>query len=87
MIQTHMLKLDPPYQIIHAGGEVGPYEFTLEDAKRVRRQQGLSANDRDTAHMIRTWKARGYCAQSTVLRRALRSNESPGDNSLRAIFV
>ena len=23
MIQTHMLKLDPPYQIIHAGGEVG----------------------------------------------------------------
>ena len=30
MIQTHMLKLDPPYQIIHAGGEVGLHIATLE---------------------------------------------------------
>ena len=45
--------------------ELLPDEFTLEDAKRVRRQQGLSASDKDAAHMIRTWKGRGYCAQST----------------------
>ena len=29
MIQTHILKLDPPYQIIHAGGEVGLHIATL----------------------------------------------------------
>ena len=45
--------------------ELLPDTFTLEDAKRVRREQGLSATQRETAHMIRTWKARGYCAQST----------------------
>lgn len=46
--------------------ELLPDEFTLEDAKRVRLQQGLSASDRDTAHMVRTWKNRGYCAQRTA---------------------
>ena len=30
MIQTHILKLDPPYQIIHAGGEVGLHIATLK---------------------------------------------------------
>ena len=45
--------------------ELLPDEFTLEDAKRVRRQEGHDVSDRETAHMIRTWKARGYCAQST----------------------
>ena len=42
-----------------------PDEFTLEDAQRVRRQQGLDASVRETNHMIRTWKSRGHCAQST----------------------
>ena len=45
--------------------ELLPDEFTLEDAKRVRQQQGLSASERETAHMSRTWKNRGYCAQRT----------------------
>ena len=45
--------------------ELLPDEFTLEDAKRVRQQEGKSANNKDTAHMIRTWKDRGYVAQST----------------------
>ena len=42
-----------------------PDEFTLEDAQRVRRQQGLDASVRETNHMIRTWKSRGHCAQCT----------------------
>ena len=42
-----------------------PDEFTIEDAQRIRRQQGLDASVRETNHMIRTWKKRGHCAQST----------------------
>ena len=42
-----------------------PDEFTVEDAQRVRRQQGLDASLRETKHMIRSWKDRGHCAQST----------------------
>ena len=42
-----------------------PDVSTIEDAKRVRQQQGLNAGVRETKHMIRTWKDRGYCAQST----------------------
>ncbi len=60
----------------HAGERIGkrgpqslldllPDEFTLEDAKRVRRQQGKDAGDRATLHMIRTWSDRSYCAQCT----------------------
>ena len=45
--------------------ELLPDVFTIEDAKRVRQQQGLNAGVRETKHMIRTWKDRGYCAQST----------------------
>jgi hypothetical protein len=45
--------------------ELLPDEFTIEDAMRVRRQQGLNAGQRETNHMVRTWKARGYCAQRT----------------------
>ena len=47
--------------------ELLPDEFTLEDAKRVRQQEGKSATNKETAHMIRTWRDRGYVAQSTVL--------------------
>ena len=36
MIQTHMLKLDPPYQIIHAGGEVGLHIATLVEHRKNR---------------------------------------------------
>ena len=45
--------------------ELLPNEFTIEDAIRIRQQQGKNANRRDTMHMIRTWTNRGYCAQST----------------------
>ena len=45
--------------------ELLPDEFTLEDPKRVRQQEGKSATNKDTAHMIRTWRDRGYVAQST----------------------
>ncbi|WP_051651874.1 hypothetical protein [Prevotella sp. P6B1] len=45
--------------------ELLPDEFTLEDAKRVRLQQGLTAGHKETSHMVRTWRMRGYCAQST----------------------
>jgi hypothetical protein len=36
-------------------------EFTIEDAKRVRKQQGLDAGR--AARMIATWKARKYVFQ------------------------
>ena len=45
--------------------ELLPDEFTIDDAKRVRLQQGLNAGYKETAHMVRTWRMRGYCAQST----------------------
>ena len=45
--------------------ELLPDVFTLEDAIRIRQQQGKNANRRDTMHMIRTWTNRGYCAQRT----------------------
>ena len=45
--------------------ELLPDTFTLDDAKRVRQQEGLDASQRATSHMIRTWKNRGYCAQRT----------------------
>ncbi len=43
--------------------ELLPDEFTLEDAKRVRRQQGLTIAEKDTLRMIRIWKCRGYVFQ------------------------
>ena len=45
--------------------ELLPDEFTVEDAIRIRQQEGLSASRKDAMHMIRTWKSRYYCAQST----------------------
>ena len=45
--------------------ELLPDVFTLEDAIRIRQQQGKNATRRDTMHMIRTWTNRGYCAQRT----------------------
>ncbi len=45
--------------------ELLPEEFTIDDAKRVRQQQGLSCDLKAVNHMIRTWKNRGYCAQRT----------------------
>ena len=44
--------------------ELLPDEFTLEDAKRVRRQQGM--NTMNTGKMISQWKTRGYILQLTV---------------------
>ena len=43
MIQTHMLKLDPPYQIIHAGGEVGLHIATLVVTKESETEDGKYA--------------------------------------------
>ena len=45
--------------------ELLPDVFTLADAQRVRQQQGLNSGERQTTHMVRTWRMRGYCAQST----------------------
>ena len=41
--------------------ELLPDEFTLEDAKRVRQQQGMSTDK--TGNMISTWKKRNYVVQ------------------------
>ena len=44
--------------------ELLPAEFTIEDAKRVREQQGLN---KDKANkMVSQWKSRGYILQLTV---------------------
>ena len=43
--------------------ELLPDTFTLEDAKRVRRQQGLPVSG--AAHMIAAWKNRRYVSQIT----------------------
>ena len=42
-----------------------PDEFTLEDAKRVRQQKGLSNEGYLCIKMIRTWANRGYLIQNT----------------------
>ena len=44
--------------------ELLPDEFTIEDAKRVRRQQGMRAEN--TGKMVSQWKTRGYILQLTV---------------------
>ena len=43
--------------------ELLPDEFTLEDAKRVRRQQGMDTVN--TMKMIRNWTNRGYVTQNS----------------------
>ena len=45
--------------------ELLPDEFTLEDAKRVRQQQGISNEGHRAIRMIRTWMNRGYVIQNT----------------------
>ena len=45
--------------------ELLPDEFTLEDAKRIRQQQGLSNEGYRAVKMIRTWVNRGYVIQNT----------------------
>ena len=42
-----------------------PEEFTLEDAKRVRREQNLDNRDNKAMKMIRTWINRSYVIQDT----------------------
>ena len=44
--------------------ELLPDEFTLEDAKRVRRQQGMGTEK--TTSMLRNWVNRGYVIQYSV---------------------
>ena len=43
--------------------ELLPDEFTIEDAKRVRLQQGLGSDDFHTIKMIRNWVDRKYVTQ------------------------
>jgi hypothetical protein len=43
--------------------ELLPDTFTLEDAARVRQQQGLQ--EKGTSHMITMWKSRNYVSQIT----------------------
>ena len=45
--------------------ELLPEEFTLEDAKRVRRVQGLNNDGYRAIRMIRTWINRSYVIQNT----------------------
>lgn len=45
--------------------ELLPEDFTLDDAKRVRFEQGLSNEGRKCIRMIRTWMNRGYVIQNT----------------------
>jgi hypothetical protein len=45
--------------------ELLPDTFTLDDAKRVRRQQGKSNEGNLCIRMIRTWANRGYVIQNT----------------------
>lgn len=44
--------------------ELLPDEFTIEDAKRVRLQQGMKTDN--TRMMVSQWKSRGYVLQLTV---------------------
>ena len=44
--------------------ELLPDVFTLDDAKRVRQQQGMTTNN--TSKMVSQWKSRGYILQLTV---------------------
>ena len=44
--------------------ELLPDEFTVEDAKRVRLQQGMKTDN--TGKMVSQWKSRGYVLQLTV---------------------
>ena len=45
--------------------ELLPDTFTLDDAKRVRRQQGKNNEGNRCIRMIRTWMNRGYVIQNT----------------------
>ena len=45
--------------------ELLPDTFTLEDAKRVRRQEGMTNEQNKCTKMIRTWMNRGYVIQNT----------------------
>ena len=45
--------------------ELLPDEFTLDDAKRVRMQEGMGNEDNRAIKMIRTWVNRGYVIQNT----------------------
>jgi hypothetical protein len=54
--------------------ELLPDTFSLDDAKRVRRQLGKNNEGNRCIRMIRTWMNRGYVIQNTVSRRAIKSS-------------
>ena len=45
--------------------ELLPDEFTVEDAQRIRAQQGMSSDRRKCSHMIHQWVYRNYVSQIT----------------------
>ena len=45
--------------------ELLPDTFTLEDAQRVRRQEGLENDNNRAMKMIRNWANRGYVIQNS----------------------
>ena len=65
--------------------ELLPDEFTLEDAKRVRMQQGLSNEGNKCLGMIRSWINRKYVysIQNTVFRKAHASEGNDNADSRR----
>ena len=62
--------------------ELLPEEFTVEDAKRVRQQKGLSNEGYLCIKMIRTWVNRGYLIQNTEysFKKALTKKNEQGGN-------
>ena len=45
--------------------ELLPEEFTIDDAKRVRQQEGLDTDDKKCRHMLSQWVYRNYISQIT----------------------
>ena len=45
--------------------ELLPDEFTIDDAKRVRQQEGLDTDDKKCRHMLSQWVYRSYISQIT----------------------
>ena len=67
--------------------EMLPDVFTLEDAKRVRRQAGLDT--RRTSHMVSNWKLRKYISQISDLSFQKLKYTSPraGESSIVIVFL
>ena len=45
--------------------ELLPDTFTVKEAMDVRRMEGIGGGERETRHMLATWKSRKYVSQIT----------------------